>query len=342
MQHSSRNNQLHDVYYYSVLQKDFQNKIVYPEQILSGIDYLYNDDNDNSIYIKRDDMLSFSFGGNKARKAKYFFDEIKAKNFNVVITYGSKVSNHCRVISNMCSKLGIKCIIVSPISIEENNFNRTLIKLANAEIIECDVSDVSTTIENIIEKEKQIENQSVYFIPGGGHGNHGTQAYVDAYHEIVYWSRKNNKKFDYIFVASGTGTTQAGLIVGNLMHRDSTQIIGISIAREESVGKKVILDSVDIYFEEHGSESLIQSSQINFTDKYINRIYGQATDEIYEKIYSMYIEHGIQFNSVYTGKGFVGMEHFIKENNIKHNNILFIHTGGTPLFFEDLKKLVAE
>ena len=30
----------------------------------------------NNLYIKREDLIPFSFGGNKARKAKLFFDEI--------------------------------------------------------------------------------------------------------------------------------------------------------------------------------------------------------------------------------------------------------------------------
>jgi len=31
------------------------------------------------------------------------------------------------------------------------------------------------------------------------------------------------------------------------------------------------------------------------------------------------------------------MTNFIKENMITNSNILFIHTGGTPLFFDDMQ-----
>ena len=33
------------------------------------------------------------------------------------------------------------------------------------------------------------------------------------------------------------------------------------------------------------------------------------------------------------------MKKYIAENNIKNKNILFIHTGGTPLFFDDLRRM---
>ena len=68
----------------------------------------------NNIYIKRDDLFPFSFGGNKARKAVNFFKEIDNGDFDTVVTYGSSSSNHCRVISNMATVRNIPCYIISP------------------------------------------------------------------------------------------------------------------------------------------------------------------------------------------------------------------------------------
>ena len=55
---------------------------------------LSGDYGDNQFYIKRDDMLPFSFGGNKVRKAAEFYREIKNSDTDVVMTYGSNSSNH--------------------------------------------------------------------------------------------------------------------------------------------------------------------------------------------------------------------------------------------------------
>ena len=38
----------------------------------------------------------------------------------------------------------------------------------------------------------------------------------------------------------------------------------------------------------------------------------------------------------YTGKAFWGMKNYLEENEIRDSNILFIHTGGTPLFYDNL------
>ena len=83
----------------------------------------------NNIYIKRDDLFPFSFGGNKARKAVNFFKEIDNGDFDTVVTYGSSSSNHCRVISNMATVRNIPCYIISPEEASEPTYNSKMMQL---------------------------------------------------------------------------------------------------------------------------------------------------------------------------------------------------------------------
>lgn len=337
LDHSMREDRLYNSYYYTITKTDFERKIKYPETIVSSIDYLETDSNNNNIYMKRDDLISFSFGGNKARKAKYFFKEILDNDFKTVVTYGSKFSNHCRVIANMSKKYGLKCIIISPYGPKDKNINRQLIEMSNnIEIIECEVEEVSETINKVIDSENK--SNKTYFIPGGGHGNLGTQAYVDAYHEIELWSRKNNKKFDLIFLASGTGTTQAGLIIGNYIHNNKSEVVGISVARNKEYGSSIIHESIIDYVNEKDIYCDQTELNINFYDDYVTNKYGETSQEINDIIIEVYEKFGIALNTTYTGKGFSGMKKYIERNEISQKNILFMNTGGIPLFFDDLRK----
>lgn len=72
----------------------------------------------NEVFVMRDDLIPYSFGGNKVRKAKLFFEEIDSGNYDTVVTYGSGSSNHCRVIANMAAAKGKHCHIIST---EDNN-----------------------------------------------------------------------------------------------------------------------------------------------------------------------------------------------------------------------------
>lgn len=319
----------------------------------------------NDLYIKREDLIPYSFGGNKARKGILFFREIEAGDYDCVVTYGSSHSNHCRIIANMAAKRNMSCYIIGPSEVSEVTSNSTLMKLFGAKFTFVPVNEVHDTIEN---KLAELRNQGMkpYFIPGGGHGNTGTQAYVDCYTEISEYEKANDIHFDYIFFASGTGTTHAGLVAGQLMEEteagcfeaDSTpggaqklnkarNIIGISIARKNPRGRDVVIDSIMEYLKDSPILSKNDSSTIDleieertiFVDDYTGDGYGQNSDEIAEIIKSVMINYGIPLDSTYTGKAFLGMIKYIEEKAIEGKKILFIHTGGTPLFFDDLKEL---
>lgn len=294
--------------------------------------------NKNDVYIKRDDLFPYSFGGNKARKGLLFFDEIKKNNNDCVVTYGSSSSNHVRVISNKCCEINIPCYIISPLENSKNTFNSKMYKLFGAKIIKTSIEKVSENIDKTLLKLRE-NGYNPYFIQGGGHGNIGTQAYVDCYNEILDYENKNNKKFDYIFHASGTGTTQAGLVCGSIMNNDNKRIIGISIARRKPRGRDIVVNSVIDYLNEYNIEynKNLVDKKVNFIDKYILSGYGDFDNSIIKTIKYSMRNYGIPMDTTYVGKAFCGMNKYIEDNNIINKNILFIHTGGTPLFFDDLE-----
>ncbi len=290
----------------------------------------------NSLFMKREDLIPYSFGGNKARKAFEFFREIDGNGHDCVITYGSGSSNHCRVVSNLCAEKKLECFIVSPIDTHPST-NSIMTHLFGARTIYVPVSEVSETIENLLASLK-ADGRKPYFIPGGGHGNHGTKAYVDCYEEIRLQEQEHGIFFDRIFFASGTGTTQAGLVCGQFLRQDNREIIGISIARKNPRGRNVILASIRDFLGEKYSENAIQRATI-FIDRYTDNGYGYDSPEILETIKTVLTTRGVPLDTTYTGKAFHGMIEFINEREVKGENILFLHTGGTPLFFDTLTKL---
>ena len=293
--------------------------------------------NGNHLFIKREDTIPFSFGGNKARKAQLFFEEIERGEYDCVVTYGSSSSNHCRVISNMAVAKDMKCYIISPEEASDETYNSKMMRLFGAEITVVPVEQVHDTIEKKLEDLRNT-GYCPYFIAGGGHGNIGTQAYVICYEEIRHYEDVQNIHFDYIFLASGTGTTQAGLVCGQLINKDERKIVGISIARKNPKGRQVVLDSIHEYLIENDvliSDENIESATI-FDDSYTGNGYAKDNNKIEKTIREILMRYGVPLDTTYTGKAFQGMRQYLKERKITDKTILFIHTGGTPLFFDDL------
>ena len=290
----------------------------------------------NHLWMKREDLIPFSFGGNKARKAQLFFREIDNGCFDSVVTYGSGSSNHCRVIANECCRRGLKCYIIAPEEASETTFNSQMMKMLGAEITTVPVNEVHDTIEEKITALK-FAGKMPYFIEGGGHGNIGTEAYVQCYEEIKMFEAESGLHFNYIFFASGTGTTHAGLVCGQLLNKDERQIIGISIARKNPRGRDVVIQSIRDYLGEKADEESIQTATV-FIDDYTTG-YGKDEKHVTNTIEAVLKNYGVPLDATYTGKAFMGMTEYIKHNRIEDNHILFIHTGGTPLFFDALNKM---
>lgn len=301
---------------------------------------------ENRYYIKREDLIPFSFGGNKARKAAEFYKEIKARGADVVMTYGSNSSNHCRIIANMAASMGIACHIISPEENRERLYNTRLVEYFGARVETCPVAEVSGTIDRRMETFRR-EGKNPYFIMGGGHGNPGTHACVNTYGEIAAYERQTGISFDYIFHASGTGTTQAGLVCGKLLQDaekkeggqqvGGPKIVGISIARTKERGREVVRQSIEDYLGARYA-GLYRETELIFADEYRVGGYGKYTPEVAETIEEVMERDGIPMDTTYVGKAFYGMRRYVEAHRLQGKNILFIHTGGTPLYFDFLDR----
>ena len=84
---------------------------------------------ENNVYMKREDLIPFSFGGNKARKAVLFLEDIIKNKNDIVVTYGSSSSNHCRIVANMAAARKLKCYIVSPEEDYETTKNSEMVTI---------------------------------------------------------------------------------------------------------------------------------------------------------------------------------------------------------------------
>lgn len=292
---------------------------------------------ENKIYIKRDDLLPFSFGGNKARIALEFFDDMEAKGKNCIIGYGNARSNLSRVLANMSVARNKKCHIISPsddngVSIETSNSK--IVTECGAIVHKCSKQNVANTVERVI-KTCEANGDKPYYIYGDikGQGNKEVpvRAYVKVYDEI-------KSTYDYIFLATGTGMTHSGLLVGKYLYGGSENIVGISIARNAKSESNIIDEYIRAYFKSDGKK-YVGNNDIIVDDSYISGGYGKYNDNIIKTVKMMMCLYGIPLDLTYTGKAFYGMLDYLNKNNIIGKKILFIHTGGTPLFFDNMSTI---
>lgn len=294
----------------------------------------------NTLHIMREDMLPFSFGGNKVRIAIELFDDFKRKNCDCIISYGSKGSNLNRVIANMAACMEIPCYIIT----SENQsdqiselFNDKMVGMSDAKVISCDRENVLETVEQVLVACNQ-KGLKPYYVYGNsdGTGNESVHiaAYYKVYEQILSYEFNNSIRLDYIFLATGTGMTQAGLLCGMIDASDAKTIVGISVSKTQKILEMGIVEGIKQFFP---GRTIDFSELICLEDQFACGGYGRYNEEIFHTIIQILVNYGIPLDRSYTGKAFWGMKAYLERNSIKGKHILFLHTGGTPLFFDAIR-----
>lgn len=284
------------------------------------------------LFMKRDDLLGFSFGGNKCRIGMAFLEDMERKGGNFMVSYGSPASNLNRAMAALCKSRDIPCLILvsKEEGADERTFNRELARLAGAEFAACEKSGVAAAVERILEDLKS-RGYAPYYLYGNprGVGNEAAarQAYRLAYHEIRGWQEKEGVKLTHVFFASGTGMTQGGLVAGKREAGGWEEMIGISVARDEERGAAAVRR-----YAGEGPET------IHFVADYRCGGYGLYDADVEAAMGEMMNRHGIALDPVYTGKAYAGMLKWLNRHGTGRERVLFIHTGGLPLYFDYLEK----
>ena len=291
--------------------------------ILIQQDYVVNG---QPLTVVRDDIFPFIGGGGKARKAVYYETLLKEKGYDAVVTCGGIQSNHNRAIALMCARNGWKCHLC--IQGTEERFlsekgNALLDRLSGAECELIKPEDTSLAMDRAMER-LAAEGYKPYYCHGGGHDLPGGVSFVDAVGELA----RQIEKPDYIFHASGTGSTQAGIVVGlDRIGWSDVKCIGISVARQYERGKQVIVEFANMLAEHYGmTESY--DNRILFNTDYLCGGYEQFTPEMDVYLKKAMVETGLIFDTTYSGKAFYGMMDIVKKNDLQDNKIVFWHTGG--------------
>ena len=121
------------------------------------------------------------------------------------------------------------------------------------------------------------------------------------------------------------------------MAGDDRKIVGISVTRQAKRALEVLEENLQEYQTKKGcAYRLCCQPELLLEDAYLAGGYGSSNEAIAETIRRVYQREGIGLDPTYTGKAFWGMEEYLRARGIKGKNILFIHTGGTPLFFDIL------
>ncbi len=293
-----------------------------------------------NIFIKRDDLLGLTSGGNKTRKLEFLVADALEKGADTLITCGAVQSNHCRLTLAAAVKEGLKCRLV----LEErvpgsynpkasgNNFLFNLLGVEKTKAVPGG-TDLLAEMQKFLE-ELAAEGRKGYIIPGGGSNEIGATGYVACAQEILEQAFDMGLNVDHLVTASGSAGTHAGLVTGFYGTNANVPVVGINVRQKKDIQEESVYKLVEKTAAHVGINTRIPRDAVKCFDEYVGPGYSLPTTEMVEAIEMLAKLEGILLDPVYTGKTMAGLIGLVRQGYFrKEDNVLFVHTGGSPALY---------
>jgi D-cysteine desulfhydrase family pyridoxal phosphate-dependent enzyme len=297
------------------------------------------------LWIKRDDCTGLGMGGNKARQLEFYLGEALAQGADTVVITGAVQSNYVRAAAAGAAKLGLACEIQleERVADMDDTYRRSgnvlLDRLFGARLHNYpegeDEAGADGALEAIAERVRQRGRVPYVIHLSAGHRPLGALGYVDAAQEVLAQAEDEGVDFDAIVVASGSGATHAGLLVGLAIAGHSDIMVhGICVRRDAEAQAPRVLRVARATCDELDAGELVEASQIVVHDDWLAPGYGHAAAETLAAIRTAARHEGILLDPVYSGKAFAGALGLAGRGVFAAGaRVLFVHTGGTPALF---------
>jgi len=292
-----------------------------------------------NLYIKRDDQTGLASGGNKTRKLEFLIKEALLEGYDTVITAGAQQSNHCRQTAAACAVSGLEChLLLNGNEPEVYKGNLLLSHLLGAKLHFSGVQEKGKETALLDLKNKlDATSRKTYLIPVGGSNLTGALGYVIAMKELKKQLIEQKIKIDYIFFATSSGGTQAGMMIGKELYDINAELMPVLIDKEtdfEIALEQKILKIIDDFNKSPKERVNINFDKIKIIKDYNKAGYGVISDNERQAIRILAQKEGILLDPVYTGRAFYGMWDMLTRGLLpKNSHILFWHTGGVPALF---------
>ncbi len=291
------------------------------------------------LWVKREDCTGLGFGGNKLRKLDYVLSEALAAGADTLVSGGVVQSNSQRQVAAAAAKLGLACHlvvyegrVVPPSPDYHLSGNALLNRLFGAEIEKAPWTGERNAAIEARAAELKARGRKPFVVPYGVSNARGALAYASTIVEIARQSAAAGFTPSAVVHCSGSGGTQAGLVLGARAALPRTRILGIDIDAEPARVEADVL--------RYGQEAAallqipFEPADVEVVAGHAGPAYGVPHAATLEAIRLAGRLEALVLDPVYSGKGLAGLIALIRDGRWRPNeDVVFIHSGGEPALF---------
>ncbi len=289
------------------------------------------------LWVKRDDLTGLAGGGNKTRKLEFLVADALRQGATALVTGGAVQSNHVRQTAAAAAKCGLRCHLVlkgSPPAQIQGNLLLDQVLGAELHWTQQDLPQALAHVTQTL----QAQGERAYLIPYGGSNALGVCGYAAAWLELEEQCAELGLTFDAVVVASSSGGTQSGLLVGAQACGYAGRVIGISVAEPTARLCTLLQALVTEAQALLGLGAVMPACEVY--DDWIGAGYGVPAAEELAVLRAVARAEGLLVDPVYTGRALTGLYGLIQRGVLhRDQRVLFWHTGGIPALFAYAEQL---
>lgn len=184
---------------------------------------------DGKLWVKRDDLSSSEYGGNKTRKLEFVLGEAQKQNKRRIITFGGLGTHHGLATAFYARKLGMQCEILLFEQPRLAGIEHNLEQMAAQGALLRRTGNMFNTLMAWRVHPRRLQRDTL-FLRAGASTPLGALAYVDAACELAAQIRAGElPEPEAIYCATGSGGTLAGLTLGCALAGLGTRVHGVAV-----------------------------------------------------------------------------------------------------------------
>lgn len=217
----------------------------------------------SDVWVKRDDLTSAVYGGNKVRKLEYILGDAIHHKADTIITTGAIGSHHVLATSRFARAYGLSVhavLVPQPWNAHVEENLRLDVHAGTTVHIVKSFSLIPAYMLGLAAKLR-LQGKHPYLVPPGGSSPHGALGYVEAGLELARQIGHGEAKDPAaIYLALGSAGTLVGATIGLAAAGMTTRVVGVRVT-DMALTKRALLKALL-----HRTVALLRSHDASFPD----------------------------------------------------------------------------
>ena len=301
----------------------------------------------SAIWVKRDDISSETYGGNKVRKLEYIFARARERGARRVATFGAVGSNHALATSIFAQQSGFDCTCfltrqpTTPSIASTLNMHRRL----GTEIVR-----LSRSIDRLATLRRYLHGRRCWVVPLGGSCWIGAVGFVNAGLEIAAQVAAGDLPApERIYIANGTMGSSAGLALGLALAGLSCELHAVRVvddrfAKPEAMSRLINKTAMLLHrLDPTIPTNLAAQTRLRWRNGFFAGGYAVADDVTEAAVARARRELGMTLETTYTGKAMAALLHDLSLPDYDGAPYLFWNTyNSRPLPVDSRRPATAD